>query len=289
MSLFQLFSTPVAALILLLPTMVLAEKNMTPGSIFKDCETCPEMVVVPNGSFIMGVPDDEMGRQPDEGPMHEVTFATPFAISRFHVTVEEWQVFAKETGYILKNGDTRPGRECKAGVPRYPQTPRHPAVCVDYNDVKVYIDWLARKTNKPYRMLSESEWEYAARAGSTGPFPFPFDEEDQYTINKHANTYGDEDGYAYVSPVDAFPPNPFGFYDMHGNVWEWVADCWHDSYVGAPTDGSAWMESDGKCESRQIRGNDWIEPPIFSRSGNRNDRPPSVRGDWIGFRVARPI
>lgn len=119
------------------------------------------------------------------------------------------------------------------------------------------------------------------------PLPFPFDEGKEYSIAKHANTYGASDGYNFTSPVGSFPPNAFGVYDMHGNVYEWVADCWHDHYNGAPSDGSAWMED--KCELVQIRGNDWGEPPIFSRSGNRNNAYPDARGDWIGFRVAREL
>ena len=139
-------------------------------------------------------------------------------------------------------------------------------------------------------MLSEAQWEYAARAGSTGPFPFPFDAPGEYTIHRHANTYGAEDGFTHVAPVGSFPPNAFGVYDMHGNVHEWLVDCFHRDYVGAPDDGSAWLkENGGQCEYRQIRGNDWIEPPIFSRSGNRNSREPDIRGDWIGFRVVLPL
>lgn len=271
----------------LLSGHALAQAPTQPGSIFRDCKACPDMVVIPAGTFTMGTPDDELGRQPDEGPLHEVTFARPFAISRFHVTVEEWRAYAQATGVTLKDGDSRPGRECLAGAPRYPQTPRHPAVCVDFQDVRDYIAWLAKKTGQPYRMLSEAEREYSARSGSTGPFPFPFDKEGEYQITRHANTYGPKDGFSHAAPVGSFPPNAFGVYDMHGNLYEWVEDCYHDSYLGAPTDGSAWLE--GECTTRQIRGNDWIEPPIFSRSGNRNDREPEVRGDWLGFRVARSL
>ncbi|HGN0696087.1 TPA: formylglycine-generating enzyme family protein, partial [Pseudomonas aeruginosa] len=246
-----------------------ADEAKKPGTVFKDCKDCPEMVVLPAGSFTMGTPDDEVGRQPDEGPLHDVTFAKPFAISRYQVTAGELDAYLKATGVKLADGDTRPGRECIAGKPRYQQGPRQPAVCVDYNDVKNYAAWLSKKTGKHYRMLSEAEREYGARAGSAGPFPFPFDEGKEYSIAKHANTYGASDGYNFTSPVGSFPPNAFGVYDMHGNVYEWVADCWHDHYNGAPSDGSAWMED--KCELVQIRGNDWGEPPIFSRSGNRNN------------------
>ena len=244
------------------------------------------MVVLPAGSFTMGTPDDEVGRQPDEGPLHDVTFAKPFAISRYQVTAGELDAYLKATGVKLADGDTRPGRECIAGKPRYQQGPRQPAVCVDYNDVKNYAAWLSKKTGKHYRMLSEAEREYGARAGSAGPFPS--------RSTKARNTASPSTptptapAMATTSPRRwAASPNAFGVYDMHGNVYEWVADCWHDHYNGAPSDGSAWMED--KCELVQIRGNDWGEPPIFSRSGNRNNAAPSDRGDWIGFRVAREL
>ncbi|UVM09155.1 dihydropyoverdine dehydrogenase [Pseudomonas protegens] len=261
-----------------------------PGSVFKDCKNCPEMVVLPAGSFVMGTPEDEVGREPDEGPQHSVTFKNAFAMSRFHVTAAELDAYIRETGTVIKDGDDRPGRLCQASKPRYEQGPRQPAVCVDYADVQAYTQWLSKKTGKHYRMVSEAEREYAARAGSTGSFPFPFDEEGQYQITKHANTYGPKDGFSFTAPVGSYPPNAFGMYDMHGNVYEWVADCWHPDYVGAPADGRAWMEeSEGVCLDAQIRGNDWGEAPVFSRSGNRNSRKREVRGDWLSFRVVREL
>ena len=258
-----------------------------PGKVFKDCKDCPEMVVLPAGTFTMGTPEDEVGREPDEGPMHDVTFAKPFAMSRFHITAGEWDSYVRQTGVKIANGDTRPGRECIASKPRDPQGPRQPAVCMDMDDIKAYVAWLSKKTGQHYQMVSEAQREYAARAGSTGPFPFPFDEGKSYSIAEHANTYGPADGYSYSSPVGSYPPNAFGMYDMHGNVYERVADCEHTNYIGAPADGSAWVEPN--CESYQIRGNDWGEAPVFSRSGNRNNIYPQTRGDWIGFRVVRDL
>ncbi|MCD5970207.1 dihydropyoverdine dehydrogenase [Pseudomonas quasicaspiana] len=255
-----------------------------PGTVYRGCEkVCPEMVVLPAGSFVMGTPEDEVGRQDDEGPQHTVTFAKPFAISRFHITAGELDAYVRETGAKIADGDTRPGRECVASKPRYKQGPRQPAVCVSWFDVQEYAAWLSKKTGKHYRMISEAEREYAARAGSTGPFPFEMDPGGDYQISRNANTYGPKDGYSYTSPVGSYPPNAFGVYDMHGNVYEWTADCWHGDYNGAPTDGSVWDEPG--CITRQMRGNDWGEAPIFSRSGNRNDRHPDVRGDFLGFHV----
>ncbi len=179
-----------------------------PGKVFKDCKDCPEMVVLPAGTFTMGTPDDEVGREPDEGPMHEVTFAKPFAMSRFHVTAGEWDSYVRQTGVKIANGDDRPGRECIASKPRYPQGPRQPAVCMDMDDIKQYVSWLSKKTGHTYQMVSEAQREYAARAGTTGPFPFPFDEGKGYSIAQHANTYGPADGYSYSSPVGSYPRMP---------------------------------------------------------------------------------
>lgn len=201
--------SPLALAALIVTTApAFADEAKKPGTVFKDCKDCPEMVVLPAGSFTMGTPDDEVGRQPDEGPLHDVTFAKPFAISRYQVTAGELDAYLKATGVKLADGDTRPGRECIAGKPRYQQGPRQPAVCVDYNDVKNYAAWLSKKTGKHYRMLSEAEREYGARAGSAGPFPFPFDEGKEYSIAKHANTYGASDGYNFTSPVGSFRPTP---------------------------------------------------------------------------------
>jgi len=282
---FQLLAC--AAIALFCADTLAADPPRKPGDVFKDCDTCPEMVVLPAGVFVMGTPEDEVGRQSDETPKHPVSFRKPFAVGRFPVLAGEWDHYTQATGARIADGDTRPGRECRAGKPRYPQQPRQPAVCMSYFDAGRYLAWLSEKTGHRYRLLSEAEREYAARAGSYGPFPFPFDRPGEYVIDKHANTYGDGDGFTHTAPAGSFPPNAFGVYDMHGNIYEWVADCWHDSYEGAPADGGAWME--GACKFHQIRGNDWSEPPIFSRSGNRNATNPDNRGDWLGFRVARDL
>ena len=257
-----------------------------PGTVFRDCsKACPEMVVLPAGTFTMGTPDDEMGRQDDESPQHPVTFAKPFAMSRFQVTAGEWGAYQKAAGVTLADGDERPGRLCRNGKPRYKQGPRQPAVCMSYHDAVDYVAWLSKTTGQRYSLVSEAQREYAARAGSTGMFPFEADA--NFEISQHANVYGPKDGFSFSSPVGSFPANAFGMYDMHGNVYEWVADCYHDTYQGAPSDGSAWMQ--GACERVSIRGNDWGEAPIFSRSGNRNEADPANRGDWIGLRVAREL
>ncbi|MBN2992849.1 formylglycine-generating enzyme family protein [Pseudomonas cedrina subsp. fulgida] len=270
----------------LLPSLAQAAAPQ-PGKVFKDCKDCPEMVVLPAGTFTMGTPDDEVGREPDEGPMHEVTFAKPFAMSRFHITAGEWDSYVRQAGVKIADGDTRPGRECIASKPRYPQARASRRCAWTWTTSSSTWPGSRKKTGHAYRMVSEAQREYAARAGSTGPFPFPFDEGKGYSIAEHANTYGPADGYSYSSPVGSYPPNAFGMYDMHGNVYERVADCEHANYIGAPTDGSAWTEAN--CEGYMIRGNDWGEAPVFSRSGNRNNIYPQTRGDWIGFRVVRDL
>ncbi|AMW82599.1 formylglycine-generating enzyme family protein [Pseudomonas yamanorum] len=278
---------PAAILSCLLPLAAQAASPPAPGSTFKDCKDCPEMVVLPAGSFTMGTPEGEVGREPDEGPLHTVTFARPLAMGRFQILASEWETYVRQSGNRTPDGDANDGSDCKAGKPGYPQGARQPAVCMGWDDVQQYVAWLSKKTGKHYRLQSEAEREYGARAGSTGPFPFPFDAEGQYSIAKHANTYGPADGFTYTSPAGSFPANAFGLYDMHGNVWEWTQDCFNDSYNGAPADGSAWMTGD--CEVHQIRGNDWSSAPVFSRSGNRNHTIPNDRQNWLGFRVVREL
>ena len=258
-----------------------------PGSVFKDCKHCPEMVVLPAGTYTMGTPDDELGRQSDEGPRHQVTFARPFAISRFQVLAGEWDAYVRATGHAPADFDDRPGRRCTAGKPSFKHTARHPAVCMNAAEAQGYIAWLSDETGQAYRLPSESIREYAARAGSSGAFPFAFDAGADYQISKNANTYGAADGYNFTSPAGTFPANAFGVYDMHGNVYEWVADCYREDYAGVPSDGSPWLEQ--RCERQVMRGNDWGEAPVFSRSGNRNSSLPTSSGDWLGFRVVRDL
>ena len=216
-----------------------------------------------------------------------MTFAKPFAISRYQVTAGELDAYLKATGVKLADGDTRPGRECIAGKPRYQQGPRQPAVCVDYNDVKNYAAWLSKKTGKHYRMLSEAEREYGARAGSAGPFPFPFDE-GKGIQHRQARQHLRRQRWLQLHLAGGQLPAQRLRRLRHARQRLRVGRrLLARPLQRRPSDGSAWMEE--KCELVQIRGNDWGEPPIFSRSGNRNNAAPSDRGDWIGFRVAREL
>ena len=253
-------------------------ERLGPGSVFRDCAECPEMVVVPAGSFRMGSPSGEAGRDDDEGPTHRVEISKPFAIGRFEVTRGEYARFVSETGHssgtacwTYEGGEweERTGRNWRS--PGFAQADSHPAVCVDWKDARSYVAWLSRKTGEAYRLLSESEWEYAARAGTTSS---------RYWGNasssacRHANVYDrtgeDElsfpwshhdcrDGHGHTSSAGVFDPNGFGLHDMLGNVWEWVADCSNGSYAGAPADGSAWTSGD--CSRRVLRGGSWGNGP----------------------------
>jgi len=246
---------------------------------FKECEKCPELVVVPAGSFTMGSPATEVGRLDNEGPQHLVTFKRQFAVGKFAVTFDEWDACVADGGC---NG-YRPGdRGWHRG--------RQPAINVSWNDAKSYAAWLSKKTAKTYRLLSESEREYAARAATTTPFWWG-----SSISTKQANYDG---SYAYGSgakgeyrgktmPVDAFAPNPWGLYQVHGNAYDWVEDCYHDNYMGASSDGSAWISGD--CNIRVLRGGSWDYYPQYLRSAHRAGLNPDVRGILYGFRVARTL
>lgn len=256
------------------------------GTLIKECPHCPEMVVVPAGRFIMGSPPSETGRGAAEGPPHIVTIAKRFAVGKFEVTFREWDacVAARACAQVEDEGW---GRE------------RRPVINVAYEQAVSYAEWLSEKTGKRYRLLSEAEWEYAARAGSdkarfwgSGPdracqFANVYDVTGKAEHNFNWENFGCDDKYANTAPVGSFAPNAFGLHDMLGNVWEWVEDCGNDSYTGAPADGSVW--SDGDCSRRVNRGGSWNMIPPSVRSANRFRFPPSARGSILGFRVARTL
>ena len=266
------------------------------GRKFKDCGECPEMVVVPSGSFTMGSPSSEDSRDDDEG-RHLVNIGYPLAVGVYEVTRREFSRFVSDTRYNAGNScyvwnSSSNQWENRSGIswrnPDYTQADSHPVVCVSWEDAQSYVRWLSEKTDHRYSLLSESEWEYVARAGTTTPFHFG------RTISTgQANYDGD---YTYGSgrtgvdrgktvSVGSFSPNAWGVHDMHGNVWEWVEDCWNDSYVGAPTDGSAW--GSGDCVKRVLRGGSWISDPRSLRSATRLRNSTELRYFLNGFRVIR--
>ena len=267
------------------------------GDVFKDCPECPEMVVVSAGGFTMGSPPDEAGRDDDEGPRHWVNIARPFALGKYEVTKAEFAAFVNETG--LGTGDScwmweKGDWELRAGRswlnPGFSQGNRDPVACVSWDDALAYVRWLSQRTGHEYRLPSEAEWEYAARAGTTTPFHFgstistdQVNYDGNYTyVGGHKGVYREK-----TAPVGIFPANAFGLHDVHGNVWEWVGDCWNDSYAGAPGDGSAWTS--GNCGLRVLRGGSWLNRPRNLRSADRLWGSPDYRYFYVGFRVARTL
>jgi formylglycine-generating enzyme required for sulfatase activity len=240
---------------------------------FKECaKDCPEMVVIPAGSFVMGSPDGENGRYDVEGPQHDVVFAQPFAVSRFDVTFDDWDACAAYGDCDPHASDSGFGRG------------RQPVINVTWDDAKQYAAWLSRITGKPYRLLSEAEWEYAARAGTRTAYSFG---DDESMLDEYA-WYSPNSGWR-PHPVGEKKPNAFGLYDMHGNVWQWVEDCWHENYAGEPPkDGSAWIAK-ANCAIRVVRGGSRYGVPQSLRSAHRLRSTTDSRVNLLGFRVGRTL
>ena len=274
------------------------------GTKLRDCPECPEMVVVPAGSFMMGSPG-EAGRDDDEGPVHRVAIGYPIAVGVNEVTRGEFARFVEATGRSTGNAcRTYEGGEFEERFdrhwrnPGFSQTDEHPVVCVNWNDAQAYVRWLSRETGEWYRLLSESEWEYVARAETGTARYWGEGEEDQCRYangadreakrrNSEWTTVDCDDGHYWTSPVGSYEANGFGLRDVLGNVWEWVEDCGSGSYDGAPADGSAWESGD--CSERVLRGGSWSDRPGTLRSALRNSGPAGLRDDESGFRVARRI
>ena len=250
-----------------------------PGRRFRDCDDCPEMVVVPAGSFNMGSPSREKGRSVDEGPVHRVTISKPFAVGVYEVTFREWEACRRSGGCAHRPGDRGWGRE------------ERPVINVNWDDAKAYVRWLSAETGEEYRLLSESEWEYVARGGTTGPFYYGSTITPERANYDGNYTYGGGGRGRYrerTVAVGSFPSNDFGLHDVHGNVREWVEDCWHDSYRGVPGDGGAWIRG-GDCGKRVLRGGSWVNPPGALRSASRHRNSIGYRLDYVGFRVVRTL
>jgi formylglycine-generating enzyme required for sulfatase activity len=253
------------------------EQALKPKDSFKECDICPEMVVIPQGSFMMGTPDDESYRLKSEGPQHNVTIPRPIAVGRFSVTFDEWDACLADGGCDGNKGDD-------GGYGRG----RMPAEGVDFASAKAYLAWLSRKVGRTYRLPSESEREYFTRAGTTTPFWFGKTISSQNANYNAMNNYpGGPYGEASKGPkpVDAYLPNRFGLYQVIGNVEEWTEDCYNKRYnEDSPTDGSPWL--DGDCSRRMLRGGGWMGFALTQRSGSRNDLPV---GTFNSFRVVRAL
>ena len=299
----------VAAVVLLIVNTACEMKRKV-GDRFRDCAECPEMVVVPAGSYLMGSPSYERGRLGDEeDPMHEVTIAAPFAIGLYEVTVAEFGRFVDETGYSAGNScETYEGGKVEDRAwdwrnPSFDQSERHPVACVSWNDAQAYVAWLSRETGEEYRLPSESEWEYAARAGTTMAQPWGEDGSDQCRHANGADASLKErysvlpaawcrDEHVHTAPVGSFAANAWGLHDMLGNVSEWTEDCWHGNYSGAPSDGSAWHGSTGGstgCGLRVLRGCSWFYDPLCLRAAFRYAGAVGLRDSNNGFRVVQTL
>ncbi|SFG64748.1 Formylglycine-generating enzyme, required for sulfatase activity, contains SUMF1/FGE domain [Duganella sp. CF458] len=254
----------------------------------------PDLVLIPTGRFQMGSSEYEhkiaikAGAQKTwldkELPAHWVGIEQSFALGRYPVTVGEWRAFVKATGWQSK-------MDVDWQQPGFAQDDRHPVVCVSWHDAQLYLQWLGEKTGQEYRLPSEAEWEYACRAGSHTAFSFG----DEITP-EHANydghfTYNDSpkgSSHGGTTRVGSYQPNPWGLFDMHGNVWEWTQDTVHDNYLGAPIDGSAWEQGGDKAR-RILRGGAWLYQPRYLRSALRNGYSALLANDVVGFRVARKL
>ena len=272
-----------------------AERLVAQG-IFRDCLGCPAMVEIPPGSFMMGSPATERGRDDDEGPRHRVTIASPFAVGIYEVTFAEWEACMAGGGCedVADNGGERGTR---------------PVISVSWEDAQGYVRWLSRETGQRYRLLTEAEWEYVARAGAETARYWGESESVQcryangsdvsyaQAVRESRLLRGDstrfdagvgcDDGFNGTAPVGSYEPNAFGLYDVLGNAWEWTEDCWNETYAGAPTDGRAWRSGD--CSRRVLRGGSWSSEPDVLRSADRDRLPAGLRFDFFGFRLARTI
>jgi formylglycine-generating enzyme required for sulfatase activity len=257
------------------------ERARKPGESFKECaQDCPEMIVVPAGSFTMGSPPSEQGSGNVERPQHTVTFAKPFAVSKYELTFADWDACVTGGGC---NG-YRPNDQ------RWTPRGTHPVITVSWDDTQAYVAWLSLVTGKSYQLLSEAEYEYAARAGTKTAYPWG----DNIKLNGQAmancNGCGSQWDNQETAPVGSFPPNKFGLYDMVGNILAWTEDCVHGNYNGAPADGSAWLEANGgDCSNRVLRGGSWGYDPENLRSASRGWLNSDFRFSGIGFRVARTL
>lgn len=302
-----------------LPATAATAAPAPPPPSLRDCAHCPPMVVLPAGRFTLGSADDEPGRDANEGPQKTVEIRS-FAIGRYDVTRGEWRAFAAATHRPTAGGcswasDTGPRPDPAASWEHlnFAQDDRHPIVCVSWRDAQDYAAWLSRKTHHRYRLPTEAEWEYAARAGAGSAFPWGASAD-----HDHANYGADaccsglasgRDAWAATSPVGAFPPNAFGLYDMNGEVLQWVEDCLHP-YADTDDHGAAFvtpgplkpapgvpsaMVGLDACAFRILRGGDWGDPPRMIRSAYRNYAPPKgstlddYRSAGAGFRVVREV
>ncbi|MDY0872552.1 SUMF1/EgtB/PvdO family nonheme iron enzyme [Dongia rigui] len=277
------------------------------GTIFRDCPDCPDMVVVPAGRFVMGAPKEDEDRRPDESPVHKVSIAAPFALMTTEVTRDQFTAFVDATGRDMSDGDCyladdKEGRSDDSAnwlQPGFAQQGNEPAVCVSWRDAIAYAEWLSNKAGATYRLPTEAEWEYATRAGRQGFLPW---EENSAADACHIGNSFDasghkqypgleaspcEDGAVHTAAVGSYQPNRFKLFDMAGNVWEWVQDCYRADYKDAPGDGSAVILD--VCPDHVARGGSWIDGQWDFRFARRYAVDGWGRENIVGFRLARDL
>jgi formylglycine-generating enzyme required for sulfatase activity len=263
--------TPASVSTALVPLSLDRERALRSQDSFKECAGCPEMVVVAAGSFTMGSASSEASRRDNEGPQHSVTFTKPFGVGRFAVTFDEWDMCVAAGGcHNYSPADNGWGRG------------RRPVINVDWEDAKSYVDWLAKLTGKAYRLLSEAEREYAARAGGASVYSFG---DDTALLGQYGWYLANAAGQTH--PVGEKAANAFGLFDIQGNSWDWTEDCLNANYNGAPTDGSAWVS--GECTSRILRGGSWFQNAEALRAARRGWGSIGHRVNNFGFRVGRTL
>lgn len=281
------------------PAPVKAGPPPAPGTVLRDCPTCPEMTVLPGGRFKQGSASGYSSAR----LVHWVAVRRPIAMSTKPVTTDDFKQFITATGRAMRGCDTYDGKwkshpDLGWDRPGFSQTSDEPVTCVSWNDAEAYAKWLSAKTGHHYRLPSASEWEYAARAGTDTPRPWGSEDRAACASANVADTsaarrytgwtvFPCDDGFVNTAPAGAFKPNAFGLDDMLGNVLQWTEDCWHDTYAGAPIDGSAWV--DGDCPRHEIRGASWFSPPANVRLDYRDSFPADYRTSTLGFRLVREI
>ena len=297
---------PLSALMLFVSISAYAEEDT-----FKDCDDCPEMVVIPSGEAMIGVEEFEANRKYYEFPMRKVKISYSLAVGKTEITRGQYREFVSDSGYETPNpgcnswdfeGLVGFARDHTWDSPGFVQGDDHPVVCVSYNDAIEYTKWLSKKTGEEYRLLSAAEFEYATRAGTRGQWFWG-------TVNSGACEYANvadttfrrlynyapvfhcDDGYARSAPVAKFKPNPWGLYDMLGNAWEWTEDCRHRPEVGTvPTDGSPWLAEDsGDCSYRTPKGGDFLSGTDWVRAAALSGDRVAYQSQLLGFRVARVV
>lgn len=289
------------------PAEALARKSI------KDCSDCPEMIEIPAGQFLMGALPDEEERENLFEPFRHRSqpqlrvSMRGFWAGKYEITRRQYRAFVEETRHsgagcfmwIGTRYEVDPTKDWRN--PGYAQDDEHPAVCVSWEDASAYVRWLSQKTGKRYRLLTEAEWEYAARAGTTTARYWGDGDHRSCDYANGADVTAESrlpdasigayapcnDRYAYTAPVGSYRANAFGLHDMLGNVWEWTQDCWNATYSGAPTDGTAWAAGD--CAMRAVRGGSWDDAPVGLRAAYRVGSPTSIRVYGRGFRVAKTL